>query len=445
TTTVYQFKLAAVNANGTGLFSTASGTVTPYGPPAAPIITSIVGGHTQCTIYITYPGTNGATITTINYSYSVNGGSWSNFVNLGNNSAVGSYTFSGLGVGWNYSVMIQAVNSAGASTNSNAMSVIINAPGAPTALTATSTGLGTASIAFTPGPLNGYQTSNMVYQYSSDSGTTWSSIITRSPASISSPLAITGLVASTSYIFKLAAINAMGTGQFSASTNSITSPIDSPPSAPTITSVTAGSGQVSVAFTAGSNSGSAITNYKYSTNGGSSYTSAGTTVSPIVISGLTNGTAYTVIMKAVNAAGDSVASTASSSVTPYTTPAAPTITSVSAGSGSGQVSVAFTAGSSNGSAITNYKYSTNGGSSYTSAGTTASPIVISGLTNGTAYTVIMKAVNAAGDSAASTASASVTPYTNPAAPTITSVTAGATNGSAITDYKYSTNGGSSYT
>lgn len=40
------------------------------------------------------------------------------------------------------------------------------------------------------------------------------------------------------------------------------------PTAPTITTITPGNGQLSVAFTAGSDGGSAITNYKYSTNGG---------------------------------------------------------------------------------------------------------------------------------------------------------------------------------
>ena len=458
TTTVYQFKLAAVNANGTGSFSVAYGTVTPYGPPAAPIITSIVGGNAQCAIYITYPGNNGANITTINYSYSVNGGSWSNFVNLGNNSASSLYTFSYLNGGSNYSVMIQAVNSAGASTNSNAMSVIISAPGAPTSLTATSTGVGTASISFTAGPSNGFQPSNMVYQYSSDSGTTWSSLITRSPASVESPLVVTGLVSSTSYIFKLATINSAGTGQLSVASNPITTP--SAPAVPTITSVSAGSGtgQVSVAFTApSSDGGSAITNYKYSIDSGATFTSAGTTASPIVISGLTNGTAYTVIMKAVNAAGESEASTASGSVTPYTNPGAPTSLFVSGTGISGQVSVAFTAPSSDGgSAIINYKYSIDSGATFTSAGTTASPIVISGLTNGTAYTVIMKAVNAAGESEASTASGSVTPYTNPDAPTSliasasnaqisVAYSAGAGNGSEIIDYLYSIDGGATFT
>ena len=79
------------------------------------------------------------------------------------------------------------------------------------------------------------------------------------------------------------------------------------PNAPTINTVTAGDGQLTVAFTQGSNGGAAIEDYKYSING-ASFVSAGTTSSPITITGLTNGTSYDVVLKAVNSAGDSLAS-----------------------------------------------------------------------------------------------------------------------------------------
>jgi len=82
---------------------------------------------------------------------------------------------------------------------------------------------------------------------------------------------------------------------------------------------------LSVAFTAGATGGSAITSYKYSTDGGTTfYTRAsGTTDSPLVIStlstngstALTNGTAYSIQIKAVNLIGDGTA-TASTSATP---------------------------------------------------------------------------------------------------------------------------------
>ncbi|MEI8293696.1 MAG: YDG domain-containing protein [bacterium] len=98
------------------------------------------------------------------------------------------------------------------------------------------------------------------------------------------------------------------------------------PSAPTISSITAGDQQLSVAFTApASNGGASITNYEYSTNGGSSWTtpSPAVTTSPLVITGLTNGVTYDVQLRAVNSAGSGTA-TANSTGTPVA-PASPTI------------------------------------------------------------------------------------------------------------------------
>ena len=76
-----------------------------------------------------------------------------------------------------------------------------------------------------------------------------------------------------------------------------------------------------------------------------------------------------------------------------------------------QISVAFTPGSDGGSPITDYLYSTDGGSTYTSSGTVSSPVVITGLTNGTNYTIELIAQNSIGDSPASS-SVSSTPSTD---------------------------------
>jgi titin len=88
------------------------------------------------------------------------------------------------------------------------------------------------------------------------------------------------------------------------------------PSPPTGLSATAGNTTATISFTPGSDGGSSITNYKYSTNG-TTYTalSPADTSSPITITGLTNDVTYNITLKAVNAVGDSVAS-ASVSVTP---------------------------------------------------------------------------------------------------------------------------------
>jgi uncharacterized protein (TIGR02145 family) len=185
------------------------------------------------------------------------------------------------------------------------------------------------------------------------------------------------------------------------------------PDAPTSVIATAGYIQASVAFSAPvSNGGSAITGYTVTSSPGS-FTSTGAS-SPLVVTGLTAGTAYTFTVVATNVAGNSVASAASTSVTPYTVPNAPT--SVVATAGYIQASVAFTSPVSNGgSTITSYTVTSTPGS-FTSTGAT-SPLVVTGLTAGTAYTFTVVATNVAGNSAASAASTSVTPYTVPNAPT----------------------------
>jgi len=87
------------------------------------------------------------------------------------------------------------------------------------------------------------------------------------------------------------------------------------PGAPTIGTATAGVGSASVAFTAPSNTGSsAITSYTATSSPGG-FTGTGAS-SPITVSGLTNGTAYTFTVTATNGAGTSPASAASNSVSP---------------------------------------------------------------------------------------------------------------------------------
>lgn len=84
-------------------------------------------------------------------------------------------------------------------------------------------------------------------------------------------------------------------------------------------------------------------------------------------------------------------------------PAAPTIDSIAATST--QLSVNFRAGTTYGSSITNYQYSTDNGSTWITRSpvATTSPLVITGLTNNQSYQVRLRAVSAAGNSDSSTA------------------------------------------
>jgi hypothetical protein len=140
-----------------------------------------------------------------------------------------------------------------------------------------------------------------------------------------------------------------------------------------------------------------ITAYAYSVNDPSGAITDVSYSSPIIIRGLTNGTAYTFYVRAKNEAGysDPVSTGA---LTPSTVPGAPVLSTPTVGNN--QLSVPFTTPSNGGSAITGYKYALNDGS-YNSLGLITSPAIITGLTNGTSYTVNLKATNARGDSAAS--------------------------------------------
>lgn len=87
-------------------------------------------------------------------------------------------------------------------------------------------------------------------------------------------------------------------------------------------------------------------------------------------------------------------------------PGAPVIGTATAGSGS--ASIAFSAPAAGGAAATGYIASCSGGGTVATATGTASPLTVSGLTNGTAYACTVTAKNASGTGAAS-ASVSVTP------------------------------------
>jgi hypothetical protein len=181
------------------------------------------------------------------------------------------------------------------------------------------------------------------------------------------------------------------------------------PGAPTIGSATRSASQsVQVAFTAPANTGgSSITSYTATSSPGE-FTGTGAT-SPVTVSGLTNGIAYTFTVTATNSYGTGVASSASNSATPYTVPGAPTIGSATA-TGTTTATVAFTAPASNGGTpITSYTaVSSPGGITGTLSQAGSGTITVSGLTAGTSYTFTVYATNAAGNSSNSTGSNQIT-------------------------------------
>ncbi len=236
-----------------------------------------------------------------------------------------------------------------------------------------------------------------------------------------------GAHSGTTYIVTVRAANRAGSGRASSTT---VIPI-AVPASPAL-SVSAGQGTLSARWSApGSDGGSPVTGYLVklvghpaSQGGQAQQKLLPPTATTYQVSGLADGTRYTVLVLALNAAGHS--RPARRVAEPAGPPGAPTALQVKPGDGF--LALRWKHAAANGSAVTGYSVTATPSGGGTSVSTTArgGSVKLAGLTNGTVYSVTVTAQSSAGSGPAS-APVSGTPATKPGPPSSLTVTAG--NGS----------------
>lgn len=210
------------------------------------------------------------------------------------------------------------------------------------------------------------------------------------------------------------------------------------PAAPFGVSATAAANQVTVSWSAVTdNSVTPLTGYRVFRGGVQICQVAKPTVS-CVDSAISGGVTYSYQVAAYGANGQGSMSYAVTA-TPWTAPSAPSITSTTADAGG--ITITFSAAAANGATVTAYQYSLSGGG-WTNFANTNLTQSITGLSNGTSYTVKVRGVNSAGGGAESN-TVSATPFTVPNAPNVS--VSGGHDRSLYTSWSANWNGGSGIT
>ncbi len=408
--TAYTFAVTAQNSEGSSSAAT-SASVTPATKPDAPAAPKVISTSNGAVgLSVSAPVNNGGAAISSYRVTSNPGGKFCTASTLTNNAC----TVSGLTNGTTYTFTATAKNIAGTSEDSPASTNAIprTSPSAPTGLTAT---FGNASVSLSwsaPVDNGGFAISS--YKVTTVGNATKTCTVNAPTTTC----VITGLTNGTTYSFSVIATN--GASLMSAASISASATPKTTPSAPQNVSLTAQDGALRVTWSAGNNGGSTITGYTATATPGDLTCTTATT--SCTISGLTNGATYNIKVVATNVVGAGAASAAANAV-PDVAPAAPT--SVQATASPTKLAISWGAPADNGgTSVLGYRATATPGGAFCETTAPTTTCEITGLTNGTSYTVKVAARNALGSGLESAASNSATPKDVPYSPSAPTANAG---------------------
>ena len=358
--------------------------------------------NTEAFIRWNAPANNGSAITNYFLQYRTSGQSWST---TRQNTVAGnavSFIKTGLTNGVRYGFRLHATNGEG---NGGWSPEEFVTPVADEAIPeqiqniVSSAGNGAVDLQW-PSPLsNGAEVTNYRIQWKSGSQ---SYAASRQRDTLYAFAAISGLTNGTPHDFRIRATNSIGDGPWSAEVTE--TPAASAPDQIDMIFSTAGDGQVISEWSAPADNGAGIIRYEVQwrdvNQSFDSSRQVSVTVTNYTRTGLANGTAYFFRVRAVNSAGNGTFSPEDSAnpVSPADVPER--VTGVSSTPGNASISYTWQAPASVGSSVSSYTIQWKSGSevyaSSRQATSTANAYTLTGLTNGIAYDVRIRAHNTTG-------------------------------------------------
>jgi titin len=399
--TAYVFRVAALNGAGTGPYSVASAPITPRVLPSAPLNLQAEAGDSLALLTWTAPSSEGSApvLDYLVQSSGDNGVTWT-AVSDGTSTAT-TATVTGLTNGAGYLFRVAAVSAAGQGSWATVSNVVtpVGLPSVPTNVAA-AVADGQAVLTWSsPTNTGGLAIVDYVIQSSSNGGATWLTL--DDDVSGETGLTVPNLTNGIAYMFRVAAVNSFGAGEFS----DATAPQTSLAAPQAITNLIAVAAARSVTLTwdaPASTGGRPLIDYAidYRPAGSADWVRwnrGPSTATSAVVTGLPVGRGFAFRVTAVTDYGSSAATESAGLVVCMTAP-----TRLTGRALNGAVALGWSAPRPPaGTRIVSYQiqYSTNGGATWTTVIRPASALpraTVGGLRNGTAYVFRVAAVTTAG-------------------------------------------------